>query len=285
MKRLFSALLALSLLFCLCACDQLQGLLNKNQSEATSPATNDIESPETPDEPHKQNPNYTPIVGEEPSPEDHPDDGVITPAPNPQPTPDPETEPEAEPETEPETEPEPEPEPETEPETQTPTRPEKIEVTAAQLQQIEDEFLVLINQERVRVGLNTITINDALDGFAQIRAEEIITRFAHDRPDDRSWDTVLNRSEYPYVTAGENIVMTPHVGDQKYNPNKDYWTGSPEQISAAAAWAFKLFRGSPAHYENITNGAFKETGIGLTYVMDETGTIPIFYLAHLFGAQ
>ena len=31
--------------------------------------------------------------------------------------------------------------------------------------------------------------------------------------------------------------------------------------------------------------AIEESGIGITYIMDSTGSIPVFYLAHLFGAQ
>ena len=151
------------------------------------------------------------------------------------------------------------------------------------MEKVVEEFLVLINQERTRLGLKTLTPNEALNGFAQIRAEEIVEVFSHTRPSGEKWDTVINTDSYNYTTAGENLVMTSYVGDQSYNPNKDYWTGSPEQISASAAWFYKLFVESEVHYANIINEDFEDSGIGITYVMDQTGSIPVFYLTHLFG--
>lgn len=301
MKRLVSVLLVLALVLCLCGCDKVAVLLDRFRAD--TPEAEDVviqqpEEPEEKEEGHKKNPNYTPIVGEDPIPEDNSNDAVEEPPqqqpapdPKPEPVPDPEPEPEPtpkpepEPEPNPKPEPEPEPTPDPEPEPEKPTKPDKIEVTAAQLQQIEDEFLVLVNQERARVGLNPIAPNAVLTGYAKIRAEEIKTLFSHDRPDGSEWISILNRDEYPYTAAGENIVMTSHVGNQAYNPNKDYWIGSPEQISAAAAWTYKLFRESPKHYANMTHTAYTESGIGITYVLDQTGSVPIFYLTHLFGAQ
>ena len=266
MKRLLSSLLVLVLLCSLCGCDKVQTLIGKYVK--TTPETKEIviEQPAEPEDSDSDS-EYVTIVGDDPimkhpweiTEEDIQEEEEEIPTPAPTPTP--------------------------EPEPEQPKKPDVIEVTDAQMQQIVDEFFVLINEERTRLGLNPLTENSALNGFAQIRAEETLTLFSHTRPDGQDWNTVIDQAAYPYQTAGENLVMTSHVGDQSYNPNKDYWTGSPEQISAAAGWIFKLFRESEAHYENIKNASFRESGIGITYVMNDTNSIPIFYLTHLFGSQ
>ena len=288
MKRLLSALLAFVLLFCLCGCNALEGVLDRfaadDDGSQVQKSTSQQAVPE--ENHHKKDPNYTPVVGEDPVPETFDDeDSVVTP-PQQQQEEEQEEEQEEQQEQEDEqqnNEQQPEEDNTTEPDES--KKPDSIKVTATQIQQIADKFLVLVNEERARVGLNPITPNTTLNGYAQIRAKEIQTKFSHDRPDNSEWSSIINRDEYPYTTAGENIVMTSHMGDQPYNPNLHYWTGSEEQIEAAAGWIYKLFRGSPSHYANMINESFEESGIGITYIMDSTGSIPVFYLAHLFGAQ
>ena len=157
-------------------------------------------------------------------------------------------------------------------------------VTQAQLDQIYDYFLMLVNMERTRVGVGTLTSNAYLDSCAQIRSSETLESFSHTRPDGQSWVTVLDTSRYPYSTAGENLCMTSHVGSGSYTA-ADKWVGSQEQIEAAAGWIFKLFKESPGHYANMIHESFTECGIGISYQMYGDSGIPMFYLAHIFGAR
>ena len=165
-----------------------------------------------------------------------------------------------------------------------PERPDVITVTKEQMQAVTDEFMVLVNQERVEKGLAPLVRGEVLNTFARSRAEELLIQFSHTRPDGTPWNDIMLYDFYRYDALGENIVMTSHVGDSTYSPEWDFWTGSPAQISAAAYWMFKLFKESPEHYANMISPEFEDCGIGITYVMDETESIPIFYLAHIFGS-
>lgn len=165
-----------------------------------------------------------------------------------------------------------------------PVRPHEITVTQDQIHAISGEFLHLVNAERRANGLPPLVRSEVLDTFARSRAEELLIQFSHTRPDGTDWNTIILWDFYRYATLGENIVMTSHVGDGVYDPNRDFWTGSQEQISAAAGWIFKLFKESPEHYANMLGETFVDSGIGIAYVMDETESIPIFYLAHILGS-
>lgn len=162
--------------------------------------------------------------------------------------------------------------------------PESSAVTQAQLDQIYDIFLDLVNEERTRVGVTTLTANSYLDSVAQIRSNETITLFSHTRPDGQPWSTVVDAQSYPYTTIGENLCMTSHVGDGAYT-YADKWVGSQTQIEAAAGWLFILFKNSPGHYANMIEADFEECGIGISCQMYQDTDIPMFYLAHIFGAR
>lgn len=162
--------------------------------------------------------------------------------------------------------------------TPTPTKNPDI-VTNAMLKEIEAGFLNLVNYERSRVGVGKLTTNAHLDSCASVRAKEIITSFSHTRPNGSDCFSLIDSEKYPYVTVGENICMTSHVGDGYVTE----FTGSDSQIEAVYSYMFVLFKKSPGHYANMINGDFEHCGIGISYRM-ESG-IPMFYCAHLFGAD
>lgn len=156
-------------------------------------------------------------------------------------------------------------------------------VTEAQLQKIEEHFLSLVNAERSKVGVSPLSINSHLDSCAKIRSAEIIQYFSHTRPDGQQFSTVVDENSYYYITLGENICMTSHMGDQPYGP-EDKWVGTQAQIQSAATWMFNLFKNSPGHYANMIKTAYKDCGIGISYVM-YNDIMPMFHIAHIFGSK
>lgn len=160
----------------------------------------------------------------------------------------------------------------------------KVTVTFAQLQAIENQFLMLVNLERQRVGVGALSINSYLEGWAQIRSQEIVISFSHTRPSGEAYYSVVDPSQYPYSMVGENLAMTSHVGDGYYYPDQDRWVGSDAQIEQAAAWIFTLLKNSPGHYANMIKGDYQHCGIGISYVLKDS-EVPYFYVAHIFGAQ
>ena len=154
-------------------------------------------------------------------------------------------------------------------------------VTANQLAQIKAGFLRLINEERARVGVGSLTEHAYLRDCAQVRSEEITRNWSHDRPDGSPFHSILK--EYPYAHAGENICMTPHFGGGSYTA-EDLWTGSAAQIEQAYTQIYLMFRNSDGHYRNFTDGNYRETGVGITVTWLADG-IPMFYVSQLFGTQ
>lgn len=159
-----------------------------------------------------------------------------------------------------------------------------ITVTDAQIKVIKDKFLQLVNSERTKLGLLSLNSDEHLDYAAKIRSKEIIESFSHTRPNGESCFTVIDQSVYPISAAGENIVMTTHLGDGSTN-YIGQWTGSVKDLEAVAAWMFKLFKESDGHYKNMISAEYKDCGYGISYVIDEVTEIPVFYGVHLFGAK
>lgn len=195
------------------------------------------------------------------------------------------TEPEA---TEPET---------TVPEPTTPDKPSAItefspidtnpddDVTAEMLAAIEAGFLRLVNEERTKAGLAPLTYNKHLDEVAQMRSADLKILYSHKRPDGSSWSTLVDRNKYFCSDLGENISYESQLIDGIYNPSRDVFTGSDEQIEFIYTKIFNDFKNSPVHYENMMKPVFEHTGIGFEVRYLPNVQIPFFYVSQIFGAD
>lgn len=65
-----------------------------------------------------------------------------------------------------------------------------------------------VNRERTARGLSALRVDPALTAAAQIRAQEIVERFSHTRPDGTRWSTVSS------VAYGENIARGQKTADK-----------------------------------------------------------------------
>ena len=65
-----------------------------------------------------------------------------------------------------------------------------------------------VNRERTARGLSALRVDPALTAAAQIRAQEIVERFSHTRPDGTRWSTVSS------VAYGENIAKGQRTADK-----------------------------------------------------------------------
>lgn len=109
------------------------------------------------------------------------------------------------------------------------------------IKQASIDILNCINYERQLNHLAPLTTNEKIQKVAAIRAKEIATHYAHERPDKRSPFTVLSENGIVYTIAGENIAA--------YQKNP---------IEVHNAWMQ-----SEAHKENILNKKFTDVGIGV----------------------
>ncbi len=112
----------------------------------------------------------------------------------------------------------------------------------------------LVNEERSEAGQETLSWNDSLADCAQVRAQELVEKFSHTRPDGSSCFTIMTANGFSYGYKGENIAMGQR---------------SPEQV-------MNSWMNSSGHKANILSPNFAEIGVGCYY---SNGT---FYWVQMF---
>jgi uncharacterized protein YkwD len=130
--------------------------------------------------------------------------------------------------------------------TKAPTKPSKTETSpstdvSGSNQSFADEVLRLVNIERSKAGLSSLTTNSSLKAAADKRAQETKVSFSHTRPNGSKFSSVFKEYGVSYRTAGENIA---------------YGQRSPQEV-------VKGWMNSPGHRANILNGSFGKIGIGV----------------------
>lgn len=132
------------------------------------------------------------------------------------------------------------------------TRRDSIEVVVVEAPKVkwEYEVLSLVNQERVRNGLEKLTWGDACAEAAETRARELVELYSHTRPDGSSWSTACAEPSSGAVayTEGENLV----VGSSAVSPE-----------TTVAAWM-----NSEKHRENILNPNYTKLAVGFYFDSD-----------------
>lgn len=106
-----------------------------------------------------------------------------------------------------------------------------------------------VNMERTRRGLQPLEMDANLNAAAAIRAEEIIKKFSHTRPDGSKWSTVSKKA------YGENIARGQKTADK-----------------VMAAWMT-----SDGHRANILRASYGSIGVSCV----KSGNI--YYWVQLFG--
>ncbi|MBI3290646.1 hypothetical protein HYZ76_00020 [Candidatus Falkowbacteria bacterium] len=128
---------------------------------------------------------------------------------------------------------------------------------------ISENIIALLNQSRTEAGFEPLVEDKILSGFAGQKASDMITRdyFSHDTPEGkRPWQWI-NRGEYDYIYAGENLAM-------------DFITA--ESVHEA-------FMKSPSHRRNILNPKYKNVGIAV--ISGKLGGKDTTLLVQFFGAR
>lgn len=119
-----------------------------------------------------------------------------------------------------------------------------------------DEVFRLTNVERINAGLPVLNTRSELTLVADVRANEIIRHFSHDRPDGREFFTVFQDENVSYYAAGENLAA-----------------GQRTPAEVVRGWM-----DSPDHRENILRSEFGCLGVAVT--MDNNGRL---YWTQLFS--
>ena len=148
---------------------------------------------------------------------------------------------------------------------------------------IEREFLKLVNEERQKQGVGTLTVHNSLCKGAKIRAAECIEYFDHYRPNGEIYYTVLTGEiSYNWKAIGENIA---YIGEGYYDKEDILTLYTEEKMIQIAERLFTNFKNSPGHYKNMINGMFKETGFGVVIYYDAANRYIYVSCSHLFGTR
>ena len=107
----------------------------------------------------------------------------------------------------------------------------------------DQELLILVNEERIKNGLEPLSINEKLTSAAYAKADHMFEHnyWAHFAPDKTSpWKFILS-SGYDYIYAGENLAK-----------------GFVNSRDAVDAWM-----NSPTHRDNMLSKQYKEVGFAI----------------------
>jgi uncharacterized protein YkwD len=107
------------------------------------------------------------------------------------------------------------------------------------------DMIALHNATRTQLGLKTLRQNSQLMIVAQKQAQYIasIGSLTHQDGAGRSIGARMTASGYQWTTCGENIAY-----------------------AGTSARAYSGWLGSPGHYKNITNSAFRDIGVAVVKV-------------------
>lgn len=117
------------------------------------------------------------------------------------------------------------------------------EVTVNDISNIVKEVIRLVNVERKKAGLSSLSTHSSLQKAADIRAEEIVKKMSHTRPDGSKWSTAIAAQGIKYSVVAENIAAGQATAEQVVN-----------------SWM-----GSEGHRANILNKSVKYIAVGYYY--------------------
>lgn len=145
---------------------------------------------------------------------------------------------------------------------------EVLECTDAELiEKLQEQFLELHNEERRKLGLNELKMDERLNKAAATRAEEISYFFTHARANGEVYDTVIPWDGSSLQYDGENLSWV-----ERFEEDFNLETLS----NSVSITAFDWFCNSPTHYENIISQNYNYIGISSHITHYEDGVIMVY---------
>ena len=134
----------------------------------------------------------------------------------------------------------------------------------------------------------SVSSSSTTSKIATVRAKELTIKFSHDRPDGRLSGTVYNDFKYGECADYSTIIPKEEWGDYENldSEGKSYGPGGSENIcmtgtsggtkEMAANNVYQMFKGSSAHWSDITNPIYAGVGIGIVVKYDKDGFDEIY---------
>lgn len=126
---------------------------------------------------------------------------------------------------------------------------------------INSVVIDVTNQERQKLGLGELKVNELLKKAAQSKADDMARKgyFSHQSPDGKTPWYWIDQTGYTYKAAGENLAV-----------NFDY---SRDVVSA--------WMNSPTHKANIVKAKYQEIGVGISEGFYQGR--PTVFVVQMFG--
>lgn len=128
-------------------------------------------------------------------------------------------------------------------------------VTEATLRQWEQAMVEKINEERAKVGVSPLTVDENRMKFAQYWAKHLTNEFRHANSDDKLYFASKIGTSYEDIESNENITGAGNINGQGYD---------------SVTIAMNKFMNSQGHRANILNKEYVHVGIGFAVASDGT---------------
>ena len=127
----------------------------------------------------------------------------------------------------------------------------------------------------------SVSSSSTTSKIATVRAKELTIKFSHYRPDDRSSGSIYNDFKYGECMDYSAIIPKDEWGDYENldSEGKSYGPGGSENIcltgtsggtkEMAANNVYQMFKGSSAHWSDITKAEYTGVGIGIVIKYDK----------------
>lgn len=163
-------------------------------------------------------------------------------------------------------------------------------MTQAESDSVAEHFLELVNQERARVGVQSLTRKTELDSAAKTRVAETFVLLGHTRPDGRNFSSVL--TDIKYGTPVENITSSDGInwvtniiydyGSSAENLARIGNSDKQECIGLAESF-FTNLKNSKGHYQNMIGSDFGCTGIAVLEKFEDN--MHIYNIIQIFTSK
>lgn len=149
-------------------------------------------------------------------------------------------------------------------------------LSESEIKSAEDYFFNLVNEERARVGVQSLVRDNTLNTAANIRVKETFIRQGHTRPDGTDYYTVL--TELKYGTPREDIWSEDGKNWHKdivydYGVSGENLSGignsDKQEWKKIAELFYNNLRNSSGHYKNMISTNYSKTGIAIHCVYED----------------
>lgn len=138
----------------------------------------------------------------------------------------------------------------------------------ADVSEMAREFLELLNSEREKAGICALVTGPVIQEMAQIRAEELPTRFDHIRPDGLSYLSICTEYSYGIPTGYYGTYATGEQYEIYYRENAGETVGRMDSTHPEVM--IESFRNSAGHWRVLMDPTLGAVGVAVFAVEDET---------------